>query len=220
MNSKGIDKILSVLFLVVGSPFILIILTLDFIFTLQFPLIVQTRAVSLNSKKIKIVKIRTIIDSKDFRIDQKKSKGILYHESYRRHVPAFCVWLRKSGLDEILQLINVIKGEMSLIGPRPLLLDELKLMKEKNSYLYYSREELNSIPGITGYWQVFGDREKGIENLVEWDEYYERNKSFLLNFRIMLKTISVVFFAAHSDSIIRNKKAGKHSKNIETGEAM
>ena len=117
-----------------------------------------------------------------------KENEIFRNEEYANCVPAFCKWLRKSGLDEILQIFNVLKGEMSLVGPRPLLLREFNLMKKENPDLYKRREKINSLPGITGYWQIYGERERGAKNLVELDEFYDRNKSLLLDLKIILKT--------------------------------
>ncbi len=118
-------------------------------------------------------------------------------------MPLFCRWLRKSGLDEILQLINVIKGEMSLVGPRPLTTGDLELLKKSEPELYERRRILNSKPGITGYWQVCGRREDGAFNLIENDEYYERNKSLIMDLKLILKSVVVLLTASHSDSILR-----------------
>jgi sugar transferase EpsL len=178
---------------------------IDFIITKQFPVIMQERSVTLKGKPVRILKIRTITDSKDLRDKVKNSRGILFHGNLKNSVPLFCRWLRKSGIDEVLQLLNVIKGEMALVGPRPLLLSELKILKREYHSLYRRREKINSLPGITGYWQVNGKREKGIDNLIELDEYYEKNRSLFLNMKIVAKTIIVMLTAAHSDAIIGNE---------------
>jgi len=158
--------------------------------------------ISLDQKVLTILKIRTIVDSAKFREKEKKSDEILMHCEYKDHIPAFCKWLRKSGVDEIMQLFNVITGRMSLVGPRPLLVRELELMKKEVPELYEKRKVLNSLPGITGYWQIYGNRNMGINNLIEFDEFYEINKSFLLDLKITLKTFIVMITASHSDAII------------------
>ncbi len=206
---KYTEKLLAALIILIGLPFIPIILFLDFIFTGQFPVILQERALSLDKKPIKILKIRTIINSIEFKRQENISRNIFFHKEYKNHIPGFCRWLRKSGVDEILQLLNVLKGEMSLAGPRPLLIRELKLMKEEYPDLYKRREKINSTPGITGYWQIYGDRDLGIGNLIESEEYYERNKSFKLDIRIILRTIIVMITATHSDAIIKRKDLKK-----------
>ncbi len=212
---KSVEIFLSIVIILIGLPFIVIILTLDFIFTGQFPLILQERKISLDRKAIKILKIRTIIDSNTFRIKEKNSNEILIHSEYANHIPSFCRWLRKSGIDEAIQLLNVLTGEMSLVGPRPLLARELKIMEQEFPGLYKRRKKINSLPGITGYWQVYGNRNLGISNLIEMDEYYEKNKSFLLYMQISLKTFWVMISATHSDSIIsKEDKVNNYKINL------
>ena len=95
-------------------------------------------------------------------------------------------FLRKSSLDELPQLWNVLTGEMSLVGPRPIVLDELeKYGKDAGAYLACT-------PGITGLWQVSGRSDASYEGRVSLDAYYAREWSLLLDLRILLKTIPVV----------------------------
>lgn len=204
--NKIIKLILLIIITLILTPFILVVLAVDFIITGQFPVIVQERSVSLKSMRVRILKIRTMQDSEDVRKRIKNSRGILFHRDLNNSVPPFCRWLRRSGIDEVLQLLNVIKGEMALVGPRPMLLNELKIMEQDFPHLYKKREKINSLPGITGYWQVNGKREKGIDNLIELDEFYEKNESLLLDMKITLKTIIVMLTATHSDAIISNEK--------------
>ena len=149
-----------------------------------------------------MIKIRTIKGYDPIRESVNNSNGILFRYDLKKYVPPFCGWLRKSGLDEITQLINVLKGEMSLVGPRPLTIADLKIMKEYEPEIHKRREMLESKPGITGCWQIFGDRNKGLENLAVLDEYYEKEKSVLLDMKLLFSTIVLVMTAKHSDSII------------------
>ncbi len=163
---RSTDIIISLLVIIIGLPFIFAVLVIDFIIITgtsigsgnrhhfkNSPLFLQSRAVSLNKKEIKIYKIKTIIDSVQVKQKPVVSSQILNHEEHRR------------------------------------------------------RETINALPGITGYWQIAGDREKGINNLIELDEYYEKNKSFLLDTKIIISTITVMITAAHSDAVIRKQKA-------------
>ena len=96
-------------------------------------------------------------------------------------------WLRKSSLDELPEIINVIKGEMSFVGPRPLLVDYLK---------FYNEDELtrhNVKPGITGLAQIRGRNSISWEEKFKHDIYYVKNISFKLDFKILLITIFKVF---------------------------
>jgi lipopolysaccharide/colanic/teichoic acid biosynthesis glycosyltransferase len=94
-------------------------------------------------------------------------------------------FLRRTSLDELPQLLNVIKGDMSLVGPRP----EQPFLAVR--YELWQRERLNVLPGITGWWQVNG-RKQPMHEYVEEDLYYVRNRSFLLDIRILVCTIRAV----------------------------
>ncbi len=205
MTKRIIDLISSLIILTAGIPFIVIILILVLIITGQKPVILQERKITLEKLGIQIFKIRTIKSNHKFKGLKKISGDLFFKEELRTRVPLFCSWLRKTGIDEILQLINVIKGEMSLVGPRPLLASDLKIMENTQPDYYYRRTDICSTPGITGYWQVFGDRSKGTKNLVEFDEYYDLHQSIMFDFKILLKTALILITASHSDSIFLKK---------------
>jgi len=209
---RTFDVLISLIILLAGSPIIIAIIVLDFIITKQLPVIFQKRSINLKQNEINLSKIRTIIGPQQENQNEGISSNVLRHEEYRSKVPFFCRWLRKSGADEVLQVINVLKGEMSLVGPRPLVLKELKIIREENPVLYSRRTKIQSLPGITGYWQIYGDREKGVKNLVELDEYYEKNKSIFLDIKIILKTLFIMLTATHSDAIV-GKKIMKYKRS-------
>jgi lipopolysaccharide/colanic/teichoic acid biosynthesis glycosyltransferase len=91
-------------------------------------------------------------------------------------------FLRRSSLDELPQLINVFKGEMSLVGPRP----EMPFIARKHSAVH--RQRLEVLPGITGLWQLSADRAFHIHENIQYDLYYIRHRSFLMDFAILLHT--------------------------------
>ena len=95
--------------------------------------------------------------------------------------------LRTSSIDEMPQLINVIKGEMSLVGPRPLLLDEISIYPAHSLDLYTSVK-----PGITGMWQVNGRDDVAHEKRIEFNDWYIRNCSLWVDVQILMRTIVVV----------------------------
>jgi Undecaprenyl-phosphate galactose phosphotransferase WbaP len=97
-------------------------------------------------------------------------------------------WLRRMGLDELPQVINILRGEMSLVGPRPYLQDELKKMGDATQTVFHVR------PGITGWWQVNGRNELSFQERVRLELYYVSNWSLWLDFFIILKTFWVMFF--------------------------
>jgi lipopolysaccharide/colanic/teichoic acid biosynthesis glycosyltransferase len=102
-----------------------------------------------------------------------------------RIVP-FGVLLRASGLDELPQLINVLRGEMSLVGPRPC------LPYEYDNYLSWQKERFNTVPGLTGLWQVSGKNKTTFLEMIELDIRYARNKTLLLDLKIIFMTAPVL----------------------------
>ncbi|HEX9657930.1 MAG TPA: sugar transferase [Bacteroidota bacterium] len=97
-------------------------------------------------------------------------------------------WLRKSSIDELPQLFNVIRGEMSLVGPRPC------LPYEWDHYEDWHKRRLSILPGCTGVWQVSGRSAVGFDDMVVLDLYYLQNISFLLDVRLIARTIPVMLF--------------------------
>ncbi len=94
--------------------------------------------------------------------------------------------LRASGLDELPQIINVLRGEMSLVGPRPCTPNEFA------HYEPWQRERVNGLPGLTGYWQVNGKNKTTFNEMIAMDLFYLENVSILLDLKIMLKTGAVI----------------------------
>ena len=94
--------------------------------------------------------------------------------------------LRQSGLDELPQLINVLRGEMSLVGPRPCFPYEAEV------YLPWHRQRFDGVPGLTGLWQVNGKNKTTFTEMMRLDIAYEQRRSFLLDFKIVVKTPAVI----------------------------
>ena len=94
--------------------------------------------------------------------------------------------LRSSGLDELPQIINVLRGEMSLVGPRPC------VPYEAEKYLPWQRERFNAAPGLTGLWQVSGKNRTTFTRMMELDIKYARRKSLLLDLKIIFLTVPVL----------------------------
>jgi len=96
-------------------------------------------------------------------------------------------FLRKTSLDEIPQIFNILKGEMSFVGPRP----EMPFIVEQ--YNEFHKERLKATPGITGLWQLSGDRKKAIHENMDYDLYYKRHVSFFLDLAILIETMIFAF---------------------------
>jgi lipopolysaccharide/colanic/teichoic acid biosynthesis glycosyltransferase len=96
-------------------------------------------------------------------------------------------FLRKTSLDEIPQILNILKGDMSFVGPRP----EMAFIVEQYDDIH--RERLKVTPGITGLWQLSGDRKKAIHENMDYDLYYKKHVSFFLDLAIMIETLIFAF---------------------------
>ena len=171
------DVILSSILLIALSPIILIVSILLFFKHKSNPFFIQQRP-GKNEKLFSIIKFRTMSNKKDV-------EGNLLPDSQRlTNVGKF---IRSTSLDELPQLLNVIKGDMSLVGPRPLLPEYLPLYNE------FQRERHTVRPGITGYAQVNGRNAISWEKKFELDIYYVKKSSFVLDSSILMKTIANVF---------------------------
>jgi exopolysaccharide production protein ExoY len=95
--------------------------------------------------------------------------------------------IRASGLDELPQIINILRGEMSLVGPRPC------TPQEYENYEPWQRERFNAVPGVTGYWQVNGKNRTTFDQMVSLDIAYTKRMSFWFDIRIMLRTPAAIF---------------------------
>ena len=131
----------------------------------------------LNGKPFEMIKFRSMKDAVD-------AQGNPLPDSER--LTPFGQMLRSSSLDEMPELWNVIKGEMSIVGPRPLLMEYLPLYNEQQAKRHNVR------PGITGYAQVNGRNAISWEKKFELDTWYVNNQSLWLDFKIMLKTVKKV----------------------------
>jgi lipopolysaccharide/colanic/teichoic acid biosynthesis glycosyltransferase len=103
-------------------------------------------------------------------------------------ITRFGRFLRRTSLDEFPQLLNVLKGDMSMVGPRP----EMPFLVEK--YEEWEKRRLDVKPGITGLWQIVGRKNLPLSLNMEYDFYYIKNQSLLFDIAILLKTIPAVIF--------------------------
>jgi lipopolysaccharide/colanic/teichoic acid biosynthesis glycosyltransferase len=118
--------------------------------------------------------------------EMSEAKGPIFKMKHDPRVTRVGRFLRKTSLDELPQLINVCRGEMSLVGPRP------PISSEVEKYEEWEKERLNILPGMTGLWQVYGRDKLSFEEMVKWDIYYIRNWSLWLDLKILLRTIPIV----------------------------
>ena len=145
--------------------------------------------IGLHGKQFRMLKFRTMFRDGDLRLNK------LEHDELQSNfkitndprVTGVGRWLRRYSLDELPQLVNVVKGDMTLVGPRPKLPQEIELYGP-------SKEELLSVlPGMTGYWQIHRTTANSDTAMREMDLYYVRHKCLGLDAMLLLQTIKVVF---------------------------
>ncbi len=180
-----------ILFTIPIYPLIALIIKLDS----KGPVLYKQTRVGKNGKLFKVYKFRTMYidaDQKLKEILEKDPQARKEWETYRKlkndpRVTRIGKFLRKTSLDELPQVINILKGEMSLVGPRPVTQEEIENYYKETVKYYYS-----VLPGITGLWQVSGRNELDFNARLLLDEFYVLNWSLELDLEIILKTVTVV----------------------------
>jgi exopolysaccharide biosynthesis polyprenyl glycosylphosphotransferase len=187
------DVVGSALLLVVLSP-LLLLTGLAVWLSSKGPMLYTQRRCGLNGRTFTLYKFRTMYLGADQRLDEvaylNEVNGPAFKAKRDPRATPIGRWLRRWSLDELPQLVNVLKGEMSLVGPRP------PIPEEVAKYERWQRRRLSMKPGITGLWQVSG--RAGIDNFDEWiafDLRYIDQWSLWLDFKILVKTIPAVLFA-------------------------
>ena len=192
---RGIDFLMAIFGLLLLSP-IFIIVTIGLFFANQGkPFFFQARP-GLNERIFKIIKFKTMNDKKD-------AQGNLLPDADR--LTKIGAFVRKTSLDEIPQLMNVLKGDMSLIGPRPLLVQYLPLYNAEQKKRHDVR------PGITGWAQVNGRNAISWEQKFAYDVWYVDNISLLLDIKILFLTIKKVVL---SEGVSQEGQATMEAFNI------
>ncbi|MCW1147864.1 sugar transferase [Flavobacterium lacisediminis] len=171
-----LDKIVALMAFLFVSPIFIIVVSILFFYQKKV-FFIQTR-VGKDQKRFFIYKFQTMSDERD-------SNGKLLPDDDR--ISSFGKFLRATSLDELPQLINVLKGNMSLVGPRPLLTDYAHL------YSDYQNKRHQVLPGITGYVQVKGRNALTWEERFDLDVYYVQHISFLFDCKILFLTFITLF---------------------------
>ena len=168
-----IDFFLALVGLLVSSPILLLIFILGYVDT-RSPIFLQTR-MGKNKKAFTLIKFRTM---------SLETESVASHLASKTNITRFGAFLRKTKLDEIPQLINVIKGEMSLVGPRPNLLNQDELIKERDLLEVYS-----VLPGITGLSQITNIDMSTPQLLAKTDNRMIQSLTIKGYFSYLIKTI-------------------------------
>lgn len=167
------DFCAAIILLMVLSPF-LVLMGLIISITMGNPIIFSQQRPGLHEKPFRIYKFRTMTDARD-------SSGNWLPDELR--LTSFGKWLRKFSIDELPQLFNVLQGDLSLVGPRPLLMDYLPLYSSEQARRH------NVKPGITGWAQVNGRNSISWEEKFQLDVWYVDHQSFWLDIKILWLTV-------------------------------
>jgi len=192
---RAFDLLFSLAALPVALPFgilVAVMIRLDS----AGPILVRVKRLGRDGSEFYKFKFRTMIPNAEAVLGQMLECDPDIRDEYQRtykikndpRITPFGRWLRKTSLDELPQILNVLIGEMSWVGPRDILDAELAMYGESASKL------LSVQPGITGLWQVSGRSKLSYEQRVLLDSYYVDNVSFLLDLQIIVRTVPVVLF--------------------------
>ena len=177
---QTLDRVLAIIILIVMLPVLLIISVLILV-TMGSPVIFRQERVGKDFQTFTMFKFRTMREPRE-------GENRLLSDTNR--VTKFGALLRKTSLDELPEIINVIKGEMSLVGPRPLLNLHIDLFNDKEKVRYQVK------PGLTGLAQVLGRQTLTFKQRANLDAQYVEEVSFLTDLKILFKTIKVVLIGS------------------------
>jgi lipopolysaccharide/colanic/teichoic acid biosynthesis glycosyltransferase len=147
--------------------------------------------VGKNGKEFYMYKFRSMASDAEDRLKEllafNEASGAMFKIKEDPRITKVGKFIRKTSLDELPQLFNVLRGDMSLVGPRP------PLPREVEEYNSYQKQRLLVVPGCTGLWQVSGRSNIGFEEMVELDLEYIKQRNFLFDVKLILKTVLVLF---------------------------
>lgn len=199
MLKRTIDFLVALFALLTLLPVLIVVAILVRV-KLGSPILFSQQRPGLNGKIFKMYKFRSMTDERD------ESGNLLANE---KRLTSFGKKLRSTSLDELPGLLNVIKGDMSLVGPRPLLVEYLSLYNQEQK----RRHEMK--PGITGWAQVNGRNAISWEEKFKLDVWYVDNQSLLLDVKILFLTVKKVFVRDginSSDDVTMPKFKGTHNE--------
>lgn len=190
ISKRFIDILLSLFGLIIVSPIMLIVAILIKLESTG-PVIFSQKRVGLNGKEFNMLKFRSMVQNaeelKEKLQKQNEMSGPMFKMKEDPRVTKVGKFIRKTSIDELPQLINVLKGEMSLVGPRP------SLPKEVAKFEPWMLERLNVKPGLTCYWQVSGRNNIDFEDWMKLDIKYVKDRNLVLDIKLIFKTFFVLF---------------------------
>jgi exopolysaccharide biosynthesis polyprenyl glycosylphosphotransferase len=195
VQKRCLDIVVTSIALVIGAPLMLAI-ALMVKLSSPGPVLFRQRRVGAQERDFTIFKFRTMVVNADAQRDgllaHNEADGLLFKMRRDPRVTRVGRLLRRTSLDELPQLFNVLRGEMSLVGPRP------ALPEETTRYAELQRGRLRVKPGVTGLWQVNGRHDLAFEDYVRYDLFYVENWSLTMDLYILAKTIPALLTARGS----------------------
>lgn len=186
LMKKIIDYIGSGLGILLLTP-VLVLIAIIIKFEDGGPVIFRQERIGYNGKKFYIFKFRSMrVDAEKLKkelLDQNEVEGAMFKMKDDPRVTNFGKFLRKHSLDELPQFFNVILGDMSLVGPRPPLIDEVE------NYTEYDKQRLLVRPGLSGLWQISGRNNLSFDDMVQLDLQYIETRNIWLDMKIIFKTV-------------------------------
>ena len=189
------DVIFSLLVLTLGSPIFLLIGILVKLSS-PGPVFYIQKRIGRNYREFGCIKFRTMYKDSDELLPNLLDKSPLMRKEFEKdfklrndpRITKLGKFLRRSSLDELPQFLNVLKGEMSVVGPRPIVNNEIY------KYSLFMEEVISVRPGLTGLWQVSGRNNLSYKKRVQLDLVYARNRNFMLDMEIIILTLGVLLF--------------------------
>lgn len=155
------------------------------------PVFFKQKRIGKNEKEFYMFKFRSMVTNAEERLNEllkyNEVNGAMFKMKHDPRITKVGSFIRKTSIDELPQLWNVLKGDMSLVGPRPPIKREVKL------YSDYDKQRLLVTPGCTGLWQVSGRSNIGFQEMVELDLKYIENRTILYDIKIIFKTVIMLF---------------------------
>ena len=192
---RVIDIVCSLSGLLLLSP-VLIIVSILIKLESDGPIIFSQDRIGYKGQKFKMYKFRSMVvnaeELKKKLAERNEMSGPMFKMKNDPRVTKVGRFIRKTSIDELPQLINILKGEMSLVGPRP------PLPKEVKEFEPWMMERLEVKPGLTCYWQVSGRNDIDFEDWMKLDIKYVRERSFCLDMKLIFKTFFVLFGDEHA----------------------
>ena len=190
ISKRSLDIMASLVGLIILSPVVLVVAILIKLES-KGPIIFSQKRIGLNGKEFKMYKFRSMVQNaeelKEKLQKQNEMSGPMFKMKNDPRVTKVGKFIRKTSIDELPQLINVLKGDMSLVGPRP------SLPKEVQNFEGWMLRRLDVKPGLTCYWQVSGRNNIDFEDWMKLDIKYVEERSFWLDIKLIFKTVKVLF---------------------------